>query len=170
MAAINFDANLVIPVGQNDPLPLGEYTVIITDSEINPTKKDKDKPASEQRNKYLQFVYEIVDGEYKGKKLWDRLNIMNETVTAQEIAKRSLSSICRSVGVIHPKETNELHNIPFVVKVGIRAASGDFAATNTIKEYKRCDGRKLTEITDIVDTPTTTTTAPKKALPWDKKK
>ena len=167
MAAINFSAEQIEPVGTYDPIPLGEYTVVITDTEINPTKKDKDKPVSEQRNKYLQLVYEIVDGEHKGRKLFDRINILNENVTAQEIAQRALSSICRSVGVIHPKDTDELKNIPFIVKVGIRAASGEYQASNVIKEYKRCDGVKLT---DVSVKPEPSTTAPKKALPWDKKK
>jgi hypothetical protein len=159
MASLNFNANDVEPVGDYTPLPIGSYTVIISATEIKDTKN--------KTGQYLQFVYSVVDGEHQGRLLFDRLNIKNENVTAQEIAQRALSSICRAVGVMHPKDSDELKNIPFVVKVGIRAASGEYPASNIVKSYERVDGKKLTE---IVDTPTTTTTAPKKALPWDKAK
>ncbi len=159
MAAINFDSEKIEPMGSFDPLPIGDYTVIISATEIKDTKTGK--------GQYLQLVYDVVEGEYQSRKLFDRLNIRNENVTAQEIAQRALSSICRSVGVIHPKDTDELKNIPFVVKVGIRAASGEYQASNVIKEYKRCDGVKLT---DVSVKPEPSTTSPKKALPWDKAK
>jgi hypothetical protein len=160
MAAINFDSNTVEPAGSFEPLPIGDYTVIISATEIKDTKTGK--------GQYLQFVYDVVDGEYQGRKLFDRLNIKNENVTAQEIAQRSLSAICRSVGVIHPTDTDQLKGIPFIVKVGIRAASGEYQASNVIKEYKRCDGTKLSEVTDAAPAQAKVD-APKAKRPWEKK-
>jgi hypothetical protein len=168
MAAINFDSNTVEPAGSFEPLPLGEYTVIISSTEIKPTSKDKDKPESEQKNKYLLLTYDVIDGQYKGRVLFDRLNIKNETDKAQEIAQRSLSAICRCVGIIHPTDTDQLKGIPFIIKVGIRKGDEKFGPTNDIKEYKRCDGVKLSEVTDAV-APSSKVEPTKAKRPWEKK-
>lgn len=127
MSELNFNAEEVSPLASFEPVPIGEYTVMITESDLKPTKSGD--------GQYLQLVYEVLDGDYKGRKLWDRLNIVNKNNTATEIAQRALSAICHSVGVLHPKDSEELHNKPFVVKVGIRPATGDFSESNIIKGY-----------------------------------
>jgi len=164
MTELNFDANEVEPLGSFEPLPVGEYVVVIESSE----KKD----ASTGKGEYLQFVYNVIDGEYKGRKLFDRLNIVNESEQAQTIARRALSSICRAVGVMHPRTSEELHDKPFVVKVGIRPAKGEYGPSNKITEYKTASG-------DPVDSETTekkegakeqpSKESAKKKMPWSKK-
>ena len=128
MVQLNFDANEVEPLGSFEPLPAGEYTVVISSSEM--------KDASTGRGQYLQLVYDVIEGDYKGRKLFDRLNLVNESTQAQEIAQRALSSICRAVGVMHPQQSEELHDKPFVVKVVIRPAKGEYQASNAVREYK----------------------------------
>jgi len=169
MAAINFDSNLVEPAGSFEPLPIGEYTVVISASEIKPTNKDKDKPESEQRNKYLLLTYDVADGKFQGRLIFDRLNIKNETPKAQEIAERSLSAICRATGILHPDVTEELHGIPFIVKLGIRPGDDKYGPTNDIKEYKRIDGVKLSEVCDSAPTEKKAAAPAKKKMPWEKK-
>jgi hypothetical protein len=138
MAKLNFNAADVEPIGSFDPLPVGDYEVIITETEMKDTKNGK--------GKYLQLTFEVVGEENKGRKVWDRLNLINENSTAQEIAQRSLSAICRAVGVLHPTDSDELKDIPLIIKVGIRPASGEYQPSNIIKGYARCDGESLTEI------------------------
>jgi len=128
MVQLNFDANEVEPLGSFEPLPVGEYIVVISSSEM--------KDASTGRGQYLQLVYDVIEGDYKGRKLFDRLNLVNESTQAQEIAQRALSSICRAVGVMHPQQSEELHDKPFVVKVVIRPAKGEYQASNAVREYK----------------------------------
>ena len=137
MAELNFNAEEIEPLGNFEPVPLGEYMVVISASEIKETK--------EKKGKYLQFTYDIIEGDCKNRKLFDRLNIVNESETAQEIAQRSLSAICRAVGILHPKHSEELHDKPFLVKVGIRPASGEYQASNVIKGYKKADGSPISE-------------------------
>jgi hypothetical protein len=127
MPEINFDANSVQPMGDFSILPVGEYLAIISASEIKPTKSGN--------GMYLQLVFDVMDGEYKGRKIFDRLNIQNQNVTAQQIAQSALSSICRAVGILTPKDSEELHNRPLKIKVGIRPASGEFVESNIIKGY-----------------------------------
>ena len=127
ISSLDFDAEKIQPQASFEPVPTGEYTVMITESDLKPTKSGD--------GQYLQLVYEILDGDYKGRKIWDRLNLINKNSTATEIAQRSLSAICHSVGVLHPKDSAELHNKPFVVKLGIRPASGEYGESNIVKGY-----------------------------------
>ena len=81
MANLNgFDANTVDPATDFEPLPAGKYLAVITDSEMKPTKAGT--------GSYLQIVWELIDGDFKGRKLWSRLNLDNPNATAVEIAQR----------------------------------------------------------------------------------
>lgn len=131
MTKLNFDAEKVEPLGSFEPIPVGDYTVVISETEMKDAKTGK--------GQYLQLVYTVLDGDYKGRKIFDRLNLINENVTASEIAQRALSSICRAVNVMHPKDSEELHDKPFVVKVGIRPAKDDYNASNSVKGYSALD-------------------------------
>jgi hypothetical protein len=160
MAELNFDSNEIEPTGSFEPLPLGEYTVMISASEMKPTKNGK--------GSYLQLTYDVVEGEYHGRKIFDRLNLVNESETAQDIAQRSLSAICRCVGVLHPKNSEELHDKPMIIKLGIRAASGEFQASNVVKGYSRTDGKDLKEVTECAPVTKAPAAGAKAKRPWQK--
>jgi hypothetical protein len=136
----NFDANVIEPTGRFDPLPLGEYPVMISASEMKTTKNGE--------GQYLQITFDVVEGEYAGRKVFDRLNLVNKNEQTQEIAQRALSAICRCVGILHPKNSEELHDKPMVIKVGIRPAKDGFEESNSVKGYIRTDGKDLKEVTE----------------------
>lgn len=167
MVELNYDANEYEPLGSFEPLPIGEYTVVIESSEQN--------LASTGKGEYIQFVYNVIAGEYQGRKLFDRINIINESEQAQTIARRQMSSICRAIGVMIPKNTEEMHDKPFVVKVGIRPAKGEYGPSNKIYAYKSLDGSVPTS-TKKSDPPIkkreepSATTDGKKKMPWNNKK
>jgi hypothetical protein len=52
------------------------------------------------------------------------------------MANRSLASICRATGRAGVGETSELHNIPFILDVGIKSQAG-FGETNTLRYFAR---------------------------------
>ena len=116
MALIDFNAEAIEPLSDFSPLPVGNYTVVITQSEMKPTKTGN--------GQYLQLTLQVVEGEFKNRLIFDRLNIQNPNSVAQQIAQKALSSICRAVGVMHPRDSEELHDKVFQVKLGIRPASG----------------------------------------------
>ena len=64
MSTINFNANEVEPSTGYDPIPAGKYQAVITESEMKPTKTGN--------GQYLQLEFEIIEGEYKNRKVWDR--------------------------------------------------------------------------------------------------
>lgn len=107
-------------------IPENDYVVIITASEMKPTKGGN--------GEYLMLSEEVLDGPYKGTKLIDRLNLVNPNPQAVDIATRALAAICKAVGVIKPNDSTELHNKPLVAKVVIGKDSKS-RETNEIKRY-----------------------------------
>jgi hypothetical protein len=128
MANLNgFDANQVEPTGDFDPVPAGKYLAVITESEMKPTKSGS--------GNYLQLTFEIIDGPHKGRLLWARLNLDNPNATAVAIARAELSAICRAVGVLAPKDSVELHNLPLVIHVKCKKRDDTGELTNEVKGY-----------------------------------
>lgn len=124
-----FDANQHKPLDNLDPVPGGWYTVIIVDSEMRPTKAGD--------GEYLWLAMQIAEGEYENRYIWDRLNLINASQTAVDIAQRALASICRAVGVATPTDSTELHDRPFEVKVTVRPPKDGYDASNEVKGYRK---------------------------------
>lgn len=122
-----FDANNVDPAQSREPIPAGWYKAVITESEEKPTKA--------QTGSYLQMTVEVIEGEHAGRKAFERLNLNNPNATAVEIAQRTLSSICRAVGVMTPRQSADLHDKPFMVKIKVKPAKDGYDASNDIAEY-----------------------------------
>nr|DAG83136.1 MAG TPA: Protein of unknown function (DUF669) [Caudoviricetes sp.] len=84
--------------------------------------------------RYLRLEFEIVDGEYKGRKVWTRLNLENSNPEAVKYARADLAAICRAVGVLHPADSVELHNLPLQITVKCRRNQDD-EMTNEVKSF-----------------------------------
>lgn len=144
MAQINFDANTVAPnSGQPDPVPSDWYKASIDESEMKPTK--------DGTGTFLQLRYAIIEGAYKGRKVYARLNLRNQSAQAQEIGFAELSAVCHATGVMQLQDSQQLHNIPVNLKVKLRPADGEYDATNEVKAVKH--------ISEQVGNPTTSAPA-----------
>lgn len=161
-----FNAEDVQPQDSFDPLPAGWYPVIISDSEEKPTRAGT--------GSYLQLELTVIEGEYEGRRVWDRLNLKNPNQTAVEIAQRALSAICRAVGNMTPGDSTALHDVPFEVKLSVKPAKGEYEASNEVKGYRKLGGEEdgsttLPPSTQRARTPATrTSTAGTRAAPWNK--
>jgi hypothetical protein len=122
-----FDANSVQPHAGFTVLPGGEYEVVIASSVTKPNKKGT--------GEYLQLELQVVQGPFAGAKLTDRLNIVNDSPKAQEIALGTLSSICRAVGVLTPQDSSDLHNRPLVAVVA-KTLDDRYGERNEVRYYK----------------------------------
>jgi hypothetical protein len=125
-----FDANKVdmTPTeGDFAPLPVGDYLVVIIDSQQRQTKAGT--------GYYCELTLEVVGEKYKGRKLWDRLNLSNPSAKAVQIAEKTLASICHAVGVPKPSDSAELHGVPLLASVDIEEFGGN--TTNRVTGYKR---------------------------------
>lgn len=133
MDLTGFDAENVEPNAPRDPIPAGWYKAVIAETEEKPTKA--------QTGSYLQLSIEIIDGDHAGRRVIDRLNLNNPNGTAVEIAQRTLSSICRAVGIMRPRDSGDLKDKPMMVKVKVKPASGDYGASNEVDDYAPADAK-----------------------------
>ncbi len=129
MATLDFNANDVEPTAVFDPLPAGKYLAAITASEMKPTKAGN--------GSYLQLEFTVLDGPCKGRKVWDRLCINHPNDLTQKIARGNLSAICRATGVMQPRDSVELHNLPLVVTVKCKKRDDTGEVTNEVKGYAK---------------------------------
>jgi hypothetical protein len=104
-----FDANEVPEDTGFEVMPKADYPAIAVESEMKPTKAGT--------GQYLQAVFEVLDGKYKGRKLWRRMNIQNPNSTAQDIGQRELAEWCKACNNPRPNDSAELHNIPVLLSV-----------------------------------------------------
>jgi hypothetical protein len=126
-----FDANQVEPTAALDPIPAGKYPAVITESQMKPTKNGA--------GSYLQLTFQIIEGDYRNRVLWARLNLDNPNGTAMKIAQAELSAVCRAVGVLVPRDSTELHNLPLVIHVRCKKRPDTGELTNEIKGYAKKD-------------------------------
>lgn len=124
-----FNANNVDPATDFEPVPAGKYLAVITDSEMKPTKSGN--------GRYLELTFQVIDGPHKNRLLWSRLNLENPNELAVQIAQGELSAICRAVGVMQPKDSLELHNLPLQVTVKCKKREDTGDLVNEIKGYAK---------------------------------
>jgi len=154
MALLQFDSSKIEIKNDFELLPSGDYVAIISDSEWKETKNHD--------GQFLSLKVEIIDGKYKGRFIFDNLNLDNKSEKAVQIAQQTLASICLATNKVNVNDSSELHDIPLIIKVGVQAASGNYSESNNIKWYKPNTGAVGTQ-------PTATPTASANTRPWAKK-
>lgn len=127
----NFDASKVEPTTAFDPIPAGKYLATITASEMKPNKAGT--------GQFLELVFTIIEGEFKNRSLWARLNLDNPNELAVKIARAELSAICRAVGVMAPGDSTELHNLPLVIRVRCKKRKDTDEIVNEISGFDKRD-------------------------------
>ena len=132
MAQFNFDASQVAPQQSVGPLPAGTYLAHIIESDVQPLKSGNGEG--------LKLTFEIIDGQFKGRKVYENLNIRHTSEDTQRIAQSHLSALCHAVNVIKLMDTAALHFKPVRINVTVREAVGQYKASNNIKGYEAAGG------------------------------
>ena len=98
--------------GMNDfsRLPDGEYTVVMTKSETKENKSGK--------GMHLSATLEVIEGEAAGRLIFINFNVQNQNPVAERIGRAELAACCKAVGKTNPADSEELHDIPFKIKLG----------------------------------------------------
>lgn len=112
MAAINFDASAVSPDVGFGPIPAGQYIAQIVDSDLKTNRAGT--------GQYISLQFEILDGEFKGRRVFSNLTISHTNKTAEQIGQAHLSALCRAAGVMQLTDTAQLHGRPIKITVRIR--------------------------------------------------
>lgn len=148
MATLNFNAGEVEPNAGFDPIPADKYVAMMTGSQMKPTKNGD--------GSYLELEFTVLEGPYKDRKLWDRLCLNHPNPETVKIARGTLSALCRAVGVMQPRDSADLHNLPLLVTVRLKKRKDTDELVNEVKGYA---ARKST-VTQAPQAPQTSTTPP----------
>ena len=77
-----------------------------------------------------------MDGPYANRRVWDRLNVVNQNPDAQRISERALADLCLAVGLTRITDSEALHFKPFTGRVSIKTdKSGQYSPQNAVR-YK----------------------------------
>jgi hypothetical protein len=142
---LNFDANNVDPDVGFEPIPAGEYDVHIASSELKETKAGT--------GHYLDLEFQVLNGEYQNRKLFEKLNLYNPNPKAVTIAKGQLSAICRAIGIMTPEDSSELHGRPLRVSVKV-THSEQYGNQNKITKYSSRAVQPVQQQTATASAPT----------------
>lgn len=163
---MNFDATTVAPsTGEFEPIPNGTYPFAVVASESK-VSDDKTKMG-------LKLTLQVLDGEYKGRKMTTYLNLTHPNPVAQELGQKELSAICHVTNVMKLTNSQQLHDIPFKAKIRVTPKSTkkqddgttkEYGEGNAVQQYLRIDG---TPLSAVPGGQATKAAAPvKKGLPW----
>ena len=152
MAQFDFDASTVAPQASTSPIPAGTYLAQVIESDI--------KDLASGNGKGMKLTFEIIDGQYKGRRIWENLNIQHTNEDSQRIAQSQLSALCHAVGVIKLRDTAALHMKPVYIKVTVREAEGKYQASNNVKGYESANPVALMQAVEAPSAPAPASKAP----------
>ena len=152
MAQFDFDASTVAPQASTSPIPAGTYLAQVIESDI--------KDLASGNGKGMKLTFEIIDGQYKGRRIWENLNIQHTNEDSQRIAQSQLSALCHAVGVIKLRDTAALHMKPVNIKVTVREAEGKYQASNNVKGYESAGPVAPTQAAEAPSAPAPASKAP----------
>jgi len=138
---VSFKAKDVVGRMGFENIPNDDYTAILEKSEAKVTKETASLPKSQQVT-YLNFQWKITEGQYKGRTLFNILNINHEKDNVREIAMKELATICDACEKVSISDTEELHGIEITIVVGTDKGSAQYPPKNVIRGYKPLKGAK----------------------------
>lgn len=139
MAMIDVNLENTQEVGEfsGGPVPPGHYAAMAVSSEI--------KPVASGRGMRAAFEFEILEGEFKGRKFFDGFNFQHEDQKTQNIGKgrlKRLCAACKFMGQL--TDTGLLHRIPFIAKLKVKPGEGEWGPRNEVADYLMIgDERKI---------------------------
>ena len=158
-----FDATTVVPAARVELFHVGKYVVQIVGSEMRPTK--------DGGGQYLWLELDVLEGPLAGRKLFDRLNLVNASAQTVEIAQRTLSAICHATGRLQVQDSADLHLIPMVADITIKPPKNGYGESNAIAYLPPEKGAASAARTSKPASDPAGSSAPPKmaSAPWNKK-
>lgn len=156
MVALNIDVDSVPDREGGDFEPIPDCDVVAQIIETVHTSKDN---GVKQR---AVFTWEILDGLYAKRRIWDGQNIVHPNPQAQEIAQRAVKDIAKAVGHVGAVTNSEqIEFKPVLIRVRTEPGDGQYGPKNVIKGYKPVGGASAPSSPPATSAPAST--------PWGKK-
>lgn len=126
MAKLQFDASGVdMTKDAFAPLPAGDYEVAVTNADLRQTKAGN--------GTYLWLELSVTGGKFKGRKLFEQINLQNPNAQAVEIAQRTLAGLLAAMGKTKMEDTDELLHRTVIAVVAIDKKD---STRNRVARYK----------------------------------
>jgi len=119
-----------------DPLPPGWYAVEVTSGEVKNTKAGTGTRAS--------IRFDVRGGAHDGRVVFGSFNLTNANPKAAEIGREQLGQMSLACGIVQLGDTSELLGKRLEIKLVIKAAEGQYEASNDIKGYRALKGAAST--------------------------
>lgn len=168
MSHIGFNTSDYEPYsGSRKILPRGDYIMLITNDEYRQNKKNTGSG-------YL-IDWQICEGQYAGTELKSWLNYDHQNQTTEKIGRGELRAITDACGVLNPRDTCQLYNIPMLVTLEVEYkvdpdTGQQIPDKNTFEKYKRLGDATTTTPNNSPPQQTPPVTAYENetgAQPWD---
>lgn len=134
---IQFDQNEIAEAqkgGDFAPIPAGTYIAQINRSEIKQTKAGT--------GSYLSLGFQIIDGEYANRVIFQNITLANPNQVAAQIGREQLAQLAGACGIYQLGDSQELHGIPMQIRVGIEVdKTGQYEPSNNIKKFMSLQGQ-----------------------------
>lgn len=122
----SFNAGEVEYKSQYDLLPAGSYTAVVASGE---------KKTSQKGSEYLSLCFEVIEGEYTNRKLFNNYNVYHTDPKVKQIAINEMAGLCQAINIMTPQNIEELCNKPLIIEVGTRTDKQTNETRNVIKKY-----------------------------------
>jgi hypothetical protein len=128
---LGLDLGNIEPAQDFSPIPAGTYNLIPVEFVLKDTK--------DGTGKYINARFDVADGQYAGKPIFEKINTNNRSETAVSIGKKTLVSLLSAVGInTNQPTTMGLIRSTIGKRVSAKVAveqdkSGQYAAQNRIK-------------------------------------
>lgn len=133
MANLNetFSTNDLPEGGGFEPVPAGNYTVSITEANLQDTKAGN--------GQMIKLRLDIEGPSYQGRVLFTNINIRNPNPKAEEIGRQQLGEIMRAIGLGQVSDTDQLIGGRMEVKVTVKQDE-TYGPGNEVKGFKAIEG------------------------------
>lgn len=127
-------SHLPTTVDSFDPVPAGDYTAVIIQAEVRPTK--------DGGGEYIKLRFDITGPSHQGRVVFANLNTKNASAKAAEIGRGQLKSVMLAIGLPSLRDTDQLIGGVVGIRLGVRPSRTDersgltYGASNEIRSYR----------------------------------
>jgi hypothetical protein len=129
-----FDAASVEGSLGYDAIPAGDYEGALIESSLK---------TSQNGGKYISLVWEIISGDFAGRRIYDMAMRDHPNAMAVQIGNRKLKALVTIFGPAN--DTAEWNNRPCSLKIGIRENKNTGEKENQINNYQPSGSGKISE-------------------------
>lgn len=112
-----------------------DFEIIPEGTEVRMKCTEAEDKETKSGGEMVACTFQIVEGEYKGRRVWTNFNTVNSSEKAQNFGRRMLSGWARACGKPNAKSTDELLEKPFWCKLGIEKGTGQYKDKNVIASF-----------------------------------